>query len=117
YSRTASIFTFADVLGMTTIHRLPTRRQAYAMACPKLPDEAVMMSGWGTVDATLYAARNLKLPVCWNASLTIVRSTPSRSESRGAEIRVVGRPTADHGCAGGRSVGVRAARVIGDGSG
>ena len=48
---------------MTMVHRLPNSLQAYAIACPKLPDDAVMTWGCGTFAATLNAARNLKLPV------------------------------------------------------
>ena len=48
---------------MTTVHRLWKREHANAIACPKFPDEAVMICACFTVEATLYAARNLKLPV------------------------------------------------------
>src|SRR3990172_573315 len=44
-----------------------------------------------TFAATLYAARNLKLPVCWNVSLAIVRSRPSFFCRRRASMSVVGR--------------------------
>lgn len=39
YSRTASISTFADVRGMTTVHPLPTRRQEYAMTVIFTPSD------------------------------------------------------------------------------
>src|SRR5438045_9569865 len=91
YSRTASTLIFGATVGMTTVQRFPKSEQAYAIAWPKLPEEAVMMCACLTFDATLYAARNLKLPVYWSVSLASTRSTPSFFEMRGASAMVVGR--------------------------
>jgi hypothetical protein len=76
---------------MTTVHRFPASRQAYAIACPKLPELAVMMAGCGTERTTLDAARNLKLPVHWKASLAIAIVASRRSDRRTDRTMVVGR--------------------------
>src|ERR1041384_1976137 len=89
YSRTASTFTEAEVEGITMTHDLPRSEQAYASAWPKLPDDAVMIFRSAIFEARLYAARNLKLPVCGKVSVAIVRSTPRRAAKRGASIIVV----------------------------
>ncbi len=43
-----------------------------------------------TLEATLYAARNLKLPVYWNVSVAMVIEAPRNLDSRGASMMVVG---------------------------
>src|SRR5678815_838796 len=50
-----------------------------------------MTCGLGTFSATLYAARNLKLPVRWKVSVARKTSTPRCAPSRGASTIVVGR--------------------------
>src|SRR5581483_7597054 len=90
-ARTASTLTRTEFAGMATVHRLPASLQAYAIAWPKLPDEAVMIDGLGTFTTTLFAALNLKLPVNWNVSAARVTFAQRRSERRGASINVVGR--------------------------
>ena len=50
-----------------------------------------MMCDCLTLDATLYAARNLKLPVYCSVSLANTTSTPSFFDRRGASTIVVGR--------------------------
>src|SRR5512143_2992909 len=75
---------------MTTVHRFPNSLHAYAIAWPKLPDEAVITCGCGTFAATLNAARNLKLPVRWNVSLARKTSRPRCAARRGASTMVVG---------------------------
>ena len=51
------------VSGITTMHFLLSNEHAHAKACPKLPEDAVISRVSGTLEAKLYAARNLKLPV------------------------------------------------------
>src|SRR5205823_1945695 len=60
-------------------------------AWPKLPLEAAMMCCSGTAAARWLAARNLKLPVCWNVSQAMVSATPSRRARRAGSMMVVGR--------------------------
>src|SRR6185312_548048 len=91
YAITASTLTRAEFCGITTMQRLPVSLHASAVAWPKLPLLAVMIIGCGTDVATLYAARSLKLPVYWNVSLARTTVAPSRSLSRGASMKVVGR--------------------------
>src|SRR4029453_8466797 len=50
-----------------------------------------MMCGLRTFSATLYAARNLKLPVRWNVSVARNTSRPRCAARRGASTMVVGR--------------------------
>src|SRR5690348_15196267 len=76
---------------MTTVQRLPVSWQANAIAWPKLPLLTAMTSVLGIDVATRYAARNLKLPVCWNVSAANVIRAPSSSLSFVGERSVVGR--------------------------
>src|SRR5262245_18955251 len=56
-----------------------------------------MTWGLGTFSATLYAARNLKLPVRWNVSVARNTTTPRWAASRGASTNVVGRGASEVG--------------------
>src|SRR5438128_672634 len=90
YERIAACLVLEDVEGMMTVQRFFKSIQAYATACPKLPDEAVITSSLCTGANKLYAALNLKLPVTCNVSLAIVTSAPRLLSSRKVLWKVVG---------------------------
>jgi hypothetical protein len=83
--------TRAEFAGITIVQRLPNSLHAYAMAWPKLPDDAAITWGCGTFATTLNAARNLKLPVRWKVSVARTTSSPRCAARRGASSIVVGR--------------------------